>query len=113
MLNEFASKPSHTFKSMTDEAMARRQVIAEYCNNLMHLLSPLSLKSQVCYSASQRVIKLLFSTIHSYLNTMIVCNSCSLNSQPPSKHTVQLLIIAPCPLLIQLLEGNVHMVCID
>ncbi|XP_065909526.1 uncharacterized protein [Dysidea avara] len=47
MLNEFANKPSHIFKSTTDEAKARRQVITEYCKNLMRLLSPLSLKTQL------------------------------------------------------------------
>lgn len=99
MLNEFVNKPSHIFKNTTDEAKARRQVIAEYCKNLMRLLSPLSLKAQVCCAA---IDKLLLFTTCSFLSTMITCNNCCTNSQLPSKTK---LTTVPCPLLMQLLDG--------
>ena len=48
MLTDFASKPAHIFKNPTEEMKARRQVITDYCKNLLLILSPLSLKAQVC-----------------------------------------------------------------
>lgn len=52
MLTDFANKPAHVFKNPAEEVKARRQVIIDYCRNLLLILSPHSLKTQVYFISS-------------------------------------------------------------
>lgn len=69
MLTEFANKPAHVFKNPTEEMKARRQVIIDYCRNLLLILSPLSLKAQVCVCLSVCPVHLPVC--------YVLCDSCS------------------------------------